>query len=120
MSDSPGPASDRADEGSPWVDDARRVLGLLRAALDEAGSPGGPLEQGLALLRRAGPELLDEVADLATGLAGKLRADAARAEGSPNRSPDPSPASPADPSGEGPSPPAGVAPPPTVRIDVTG
>jgi hypothetical protein len=125
----PGPGGGETWNG-PWVEDARRVLRLVRATLDEAGRPGGPLEQGLELVRRAGPELLDEVAGLAGDLAARLRADAAASSSasssgssapsgsSPSGSPSSSSSAPLGP--PEPAATSGTAPPTTVRIDVTG
>jgi hypothetical protein len=72
-----------------------------------------PFCQGVALLRRAGPDVLDQLSEFAAGLAATLRAT------------DPAPGPPAEgaedpsgvPSGERGSTPA--RPPSTVRIDVT-
>ncbi|HST85817.1 MAG TPA: hypothetical protein VLL08_29035 [Kineosporiaceae bacterium] len=128
----------------PWADDARRLFQLVQSAAEQAGSasqpgssPGSPASestgepghehppeckycpfcQGVALLRRAGPEVLDQVAEFAAGLAATLRAT--------------QPA-PADPSSESEAGSTGSSdgpaedrtnarpqPPSTVRIDVT-
>jgi hypothetical protein len=73
---------------SPWLDDARRLLGLIEAAgtqftgqeqhSQEHGQHPAectwcPLCQALMLARRSGPELLDRVAEVAAGLAATLR-----------------------------------------------
>jgi hypothetical protein len=123
----------------PWAEDARRVLRLVRTAVDEAAREAGPLEQRMALLlRRAGPDLLDEVAGLAAGLAATLRTDPGPADsdsagsdsaGSDSAGSDPAGASTTSPSREE-APVTGVSfvdvtdaatrPPSTVRINVTG
>lgn len=111
----------------PWADDARRIFAILQNhdghhghtghSGDEgapgAGSPSSPearscpLCQGMALVRRSGPDVLDRVADLAAGLAATLRATA------------PEPAEPH--SGADPTEPASptARPPVTVPIDVS-
>ena len=102
-----------------------------------------PFCQGVALLRRAGPEVLDQVAEFAAGLAATLRAtqpgpDPAEPDpaGADSSGPDPAGPGSSVPQGAGTggaeSPPAGSAersaatgtstaarPPSTVRIDVT-
>lgn len=120
----------------PWADDARRLFQLLQTAVEQAGAPGDaagateggpehppecrycPFCQGVALLRRAGPDVLDQVSEFAAGLAATLRATA----------PDPGPSAEPDEGGDGGEPPAGpvpggtsgpARPPSTVRIDVT-
>jgi hypothetical protein len=121
----------------PWADDARRLFRLLQAAAEQteglpgegsaAGRPPGyehppecrycPFCQGVALLRRAGPDVLDQVSEFAAGLAATLRAT------------QPAPAEPATTS-QGASTEAAdspaedgtndrIRPPSTVRIDVT-
>jgi len=106
---------------------------LLQTAAEQAAGPGDPAEgaghehppecrycpfcQGVALLRRAGPDVLDQVSEFAAGLAATLRATR----------PDPGPAEPpaeAAPgtAADGPAPSranAPARPPSTVRIDVT-
>jgi hypothetical protein len=72
-----------------------------------------PFCQGVALLRRAGPDVLDQLSEFAAGLAATLRATEAARGG-----PDPGTADPSGvPAGERSSPAA--RPPSTVRIDVT-
>jgi hypothetical protein len=132
----------------PWADDARRLFQLFQAAVEQAGAasaaaaedsgaagaaePGGyehppecrycPFCQGVTLLRRAGPEVLDQLSEFAAGLAATLRATQPESGAAPG---EPS-AEPGD--GSADEPPDGPAkgwtsaparPPSTVRIDVT-
>jgi hypothetical protein len=125
----------------PWADDARRLFQLLQTAAEQAGpapsgSPGSdesadhehppecrycPFCQGVALLRRAGPDVLDQVSEFAAGLAATLRAT----QPAPGTAPD-QPADSADDasgasagSSTGDRSSASARPPSTVRIDVT-
>jgi hypothetical protein len=126
------PEEDPSAWAGPWAEDARRVFELLQGAAaryqqhqEAAGPPGEhppecahcPLCQGVALIRRSGPELLDRVAEVAAGLAATLRATgpdpgAAAAPGAPDEGDDPAPSAPSNG--------AAKRPPTTVRIDVTG
>jgi hypothetical protein len=105
----------------PWADDARRIFAILQnhdgreghQATSADGSSSSaecrscPLCQGMALMRRSGPEVLDRVAELAAGLAATLRAT----------TPEPTePTEPADPTE--PASPSGRLPV-TVPIDVS-
>jgi hypothetical protein len=125
----------------PWADDARRLFQLLQSAAEQA--PGAdddgagyqhppecrycPFCQGVTLLRRAGPDVLDQVSAFAAGLAATLRASAPDPGASPAGPPsDPEPGTPSGPgsggSSERPDPgrtSAAARPPSTVRIDVT-
>ena len=90
----------------PWSEDARRLFQMFQAAAERAGPLTEdehppecrycPFCQGVALLRRAGPDVLDVVSEFAAGLAASLRDESA-----------------------GDPPPAPAEPPSTVRIDVT-
>jgi hypothetical protein len=117
----------------PWADDARRLFQLLQTAAEQLAGPPEhtedtasgqthehppecrycPFCQGVAVLRRAGPDVLDQLSEFAAGLAATLRASEAE--------PDAAEQDPSDPSGV----PAGerrgtpARPPSTVRIDVT-
>jgi hypothetical protein len=111
-----------ADREPAWAAEAVRLFQSLRSAA-EAGAGADhsaecrycPLCQGLAVLRRAGPDLLDQVAGLATGFAAALRAAEETGE-DPGR-----PAGPLGPDpGGGPGAAAArPAPPRTERIDIT-
>jgi hypothetical protein len=87
----------------PWADDAHRLFQLVQtvvaqaeaAARTPAGSASSehppecrycPLCQGIGLLRRAGPDVLDQVSDFATGLAATLRAAQPPEPGAPSDS----------------------------------
>ena len=98
----------------PWADDARRLFQLLQQAAEAGAEPGAgyehppecrycPFCQGVALVRRAGPDVLDQVSEFAAGLAATLRATQPT---EPTGYPPPGPTSP-------------TGPPSTVRIDVT-
>jgi hypothetical protein len=80
---------------APWEDDVRRALALLKGAASQIISD----PQVQELVHRTGPDLLDKVSDLASGLAAGLRSE--------------TPDSSADSSG------LDGEPPSTVRIDVT-
>jgi hypothetical protein len=110
----------------PWADDARRLFQVLQVALEETGpesaDPGHPPEcaycplcRGIAALRRAGPDVLDRVSDLAAGMAATLRSldDEPGAQPGSGTEADAAPGS-ASGSTSGPA-----RPPSTVRIDVT-
>ena len=96
----------------PWADDARRLFQVIQG-------------EGIAVLRRAGPEVLDRVSELAAGLAATLRALDLGEDNGPEQGAEAG-------SGAGPSPDPGSGqeshrasesapglPPSTVRIDVT-
>jgi hypothetical protein len=119
----------------PWADDARRLFQLLQTAVDHAGSPSGagesadsaerpgyehppecrycPFCQGVVLLRRAGPDVLDQVSEFAAGLAATLRATQP-----PAADPEDAPTGAFDGSADDRTN-ARPRPPSTVRIDVT-
>ena len=148
----------------PWADDARRLFHLFQTATETVGAalaeeatgagatssaPGEhppecrycPLCQGVALVRRAGPDVLDQLAEFAAELAATLRATQPAADQpsgaastpatrSPTESPNEPPAEP--PTGPlagtdgsaSPGPATGrtsaaARPPSTVRIEVT-
>jgi hypothetical protein len=82
-----------AEWAGPWANDAQQFFRLLREAMpDPAPDPAEghtaqshaspaecrfcPLCQGLAIIRRQGPDVLDRIAELAAGLAATLRATA--------------------------------------------
>jgi hypothetical protein len=104
----------------PWADDARRLFQVFQTTLDQLAEPLDddqphppecrycPLCRGVALLREAGPDLLDQVSELAAGLAATLRTSAP-------------PTAPSDSSDSADDTTAGAParPPSTVRIDVT-
>ena len=92
----------------PWVEDARRLFQVFQAAAEEIGA-----EPPLAVLRRAGPEVLDRVSELSAALATALRTMNAE------REPGPGPESPSAPAPGGGSASARTQPPSTVRINVT-
>jgi hypothetical protein len=110
-----GPQPDPLAWTGPWADDARRLFRVLQGALDEAAPESAhsaectycPICRGVAVLRRAGPDVLDRVSDLAAGLAATLRT----LEDEPG--PEPGTWS-ADSAAPDPAP-----PPSTVRIDIT-
>jgi hypothetical protein len=101
----------------PWAEDAHRLYGtfsgIVQQVLEQAatGEPGAdhsdqcrycPVCQAMAVVRRSGPEVLDRVAELASGLAATLRATGPPPEeGPPEAAPPP------------------ARPPTTVRIDIT-
>lgn len=118
----------------PWADDARRLFRMVQAAVDDAGTqaPGAsgyehppeclhcPFCQGVALLRRAGPDVLDQVSEFAAGLAATLRASPPDAPGTGPADPRTGPADGEPPGGrEGDTIGGPARPPSTVRIDVT-
>jgi hypothetical protein len=132
----------------PWADDARRLFQLFQTAVEQAGaastdaaegseaagSPASagyehppecrycPFCQGVALVRRAGPEVLDQLSEFAAGLAATLRAtqpDSGAASGDPSAEPfNEAAAGPSDDPVKGRTS-ASARPPSTVRIDVT-
>jgi hypothetical protein len=133
---------------SPWADDARRLFQLVQSAVEQAEAASGresaepehppecrycPFCQGVGLLRRAGPDVLDQVSDFAAGLAATLRAAQPPAAGTPagagfdkasadEPGPEAGRSDSAGRSGERPESeqsPAAARPPSTVRIDVT-
>jgi hypothetical protein len=79
----------------PWADDARRLFQVIQG-------------EGIAALRKAGPEVLDRVSELAAGLAATLRS----LDLDPEPDVDPEPG--VDPLESAPG-----LPPSTVRINVT-
>ena len=112
----------------PWADDARRLFQVLQQAVEEVGAEPGagyehppecrycPFCQGVALLRRAGPDVLDQVSEFAAGLAATLRATQppeAGGESGESGESEPVDEAPAHRTG------AQNRPPSTVRIDVT-
>jgi hypothetical protein len=118
----------------PWADDARRLFELLKGAAAQAGAgPAGnqgdsageagpehspdcrycPLCQGMAALRRSGPDVLDRLAEVAAGLAATLRATEAGPRAAQQ------PRSEAEPDSRTDSTSAAPRPPSTVRIDIT-
>jgi hypothetical protein len=123
----------------PWADDARRLFQLLQTAAEQfaeppehaesvpgssesqAGQPHPhppecrycPFCQGVALVRRAGPDVLDQLSEFAAGLAATLRATQPDS-GPPAEGSDASSGVPADERGS-----PAARPPSTVRIDVT-
>ena len=108
----------------PWADDARRLFEVFQTTLDQLAEPVDddqphppecrycPLCRGVALLREAGPDLLDQVSELAAGLAATLRASAPPAA---SRDSSDSDSESTDDTTTG----APARPPSTVRIDVT-
>jgi hypothetical protein len=98
---------------------------LLQQAAEAAGAEPGagyehppecrycPFCQGVALLRRAGPDVLDQVSEFAAGLAATLRATQPPEAGGENGESKPFDEASANRSG------AQTRPPSTVRIDVT-
>jgi hypothetical protein len=114
-----GPQPDPMAWTGPWVDDARRLFRVLEGALDEAATESAhsaectycPLCRGLAVLRRAGPDVLDRVSELAAGLAATLRTleDEPKPESGTGSAGGAAPGAAPDP----------ARPPSTVRIDVT-
>ena len=126
----------------PWADDARRLFQLLQTATEQAGSTAGeagsgegptaggpgyehppecrycPFCQGVVLLRRAGPEVLDQVAEFAAGLAATLRATQPAPADSSAEPPEAGSTGPSDGTEESKSN-VRARPPSTVRIDVT-
>ena len=124
----PGPSS----WSGPWANDARRLFQVVASAAEQLGA-----EPTMAVLRRAGPEVLDRVSELAAGLADALRtmdreddpADdpvtAPAGDSAADSVPDPETGPEAGPgSGGAPGPRGGAVsaaprPPSTVRIDVT-
>ena len=132
----------------PWAEDARRLFQLFQAAVEQvgaastdaaegpgaAGSPASagyehppecrycPFCQGVTLLRRAGPEVLDQLSEFAAGLAATLRAtqpDSGATPGDPAAEPyDEAAAESSDGPAKGWTG-APLRPPSTVRIDVT-
>lgn len=123
----------------PWADDARRLFQVFQTTVEQLAEPVDadqphppecrycPLCRGVALLRQNGPDLLDQVAELAIGLAATLRAATPppSSSGSTDGDADPDDATEptdADPSGRastGTRTGASPRPPSTVRIDVT-
>ena len=107
----------------PWADDARRLFQVLQQAAEAAGAEPEagyehppecrycPFCQGVALLRRAGPDVLDQVSEFAAGLAATLRAT--QPPEADDTSGEPSDETSANQTG------AQTRPPSTVRIDVT-
>jgi hypothetical protein len=137
-----GPQRSTPPWTGPWADDARRLLQLVQTAAEQASAsaqPGSsspsesssepssghppecqycPFCQGVSLLRRAGPDVLDQVAEFAAGLAATLRAThPAPAEPSSEPSEAQSTGATDSPAEDTNS--ARVQPPSTVRIDVT-
>lgn len=88
----PGAADEHAHEEAgrgwqgAWATDAQRLFQMLHQAADSARAGGEhdhataaecrfcPICQGLATFRRSGPEILDKIAEFASGLAATLRA----------------------------------------------
>jgi hypothetical protein len=69
----PGPEPGASEPGpppwsGPWANDARRLFQVFATAAEQLGA-----EPTMAVLRRAGPEVLDRVSELAAGLADALR-----------------------------------------------
>ncbi len=83
--------------GTDWIDQARRVLDVLRVGLDDAVPDHGvtaetdspdcrwcPVCQVAAMVRGERPELTAALADVLTATATALRAFAAEADGAPS------------------------------------
>ena len=125
-----GPEPEPLAWTGPWADDARRLFRVVQRALDEGATESAesahspectycPLCRGVAVLRRAGPDVLDRVSELAAGLAATLRS----LDDEPKTDPGTGPGAPAEPGSTTGSPAGSTSgparPPSTVRIDVT-
>ena len=139
--DEAGPFGGAGSAGSPpwtgpWADDARRLFQVFQATVEQLAEPVDgdqphspecrycPLCRGVALLRQNGPDLLDQVAELATGLAATLRASSpspssASSPGEATDAAGPADAGRSGGSSAGTRTGAPAQPPSTVRIDVT-
>jgi hypothetical protein len=91
----------------PWVADAARLFRSLRQAAEEAAGPRAadlletaghapecracPVCQAVAVLRRSGPDVLDQISAFTAGLAASLRAASASEAEAPAGPPEPAP-----------------------------
>jgi hypothetical protein len=91
----------------PWADDARRLFQAIQG-------------EGLAVLGRTGPEVLDKVSELAAGLAATLRSLDLDPQPGPGADPAPEAGAGTPSEQSAPGPESAPGPPTsTVRIDVT-
>ncbi|MFI7589463.1 hypothetical protein ACIB24_20555 [Spongisporangium articulatum] len=123
MSEQPDPHEAYGASAGPWLDDVRRVLDLVESFAGQAGQAAGehlddpagtehspectwcPVCRAMRAARRSGPEVLERIAEIATGLAASLREQEAHEHDVDVR--------------EEPEPVTVPDPPTTVRIDIT-